>query len=179
MFKTVRSKFTLGYLSLVLVICFLGVVSIYTMSSISTTIEGLITTNYNSIDRLSRMRDALWNQRLAVEEYLYGVSVTGAGERSRQVRAPWVSSKAKSMLKTSVWQKREESQKIAAAICPEARLPVFWERLNMKTRSRPSRMDCTRPAPRRARERSLRARARASFSIVRSPPVRSPFPLLF
>ena len=68
MFKTVRSKFTLGYLSLVLVICFLGVVSIYTMSSISTTIEGLITTNYNSIDRLAKMRDALWNQRLAVEE---------------------------------------------------------------------------------------------------------------
>ena len=78
MFKTVRSKFTLGYLSLVLVICFLGVVSIYTMSSISTTIEGLITTNYNSIDRLSRMRDALWNQRLAVEEYLYGDSVQAA-----------------------------------------------------------------------------------------------------
>ena len=78
MFKTVRSKFTLGYLSLVLVICFLGVVSIYTMSSISTTIEGLITTNYNSIDRLAKMRDALWNQRLAVEEYLYGDSVQAA-----------------------------------------------------------------------------------------------------
>ena len=78
MFKTVRSKFTLGYLSLVLVICFLGVVSIYTMSSISTTIEGLITTNYNSIDRLNRMTDALWGQRMAVEEYLNGDSVQAA-----------------------------------------------------------------------------------------------------
>ena len=78
MFKTVRSKFTLGYLSLVLVICFLGAVSIYTMSSISATIEGLITTNYNSIHRLNRMTDALWGQRMAVEEYLNGDSVQAA-----------------------------------------------------------------------------------------------------
>lgn len=61
MFKTVRSKFALGYLGLIVLIILLGLVSIFTMSNIQSTIEGLITTNYNSIDRLNKMKDAIWN----------------------------------------------------------------------------------------------------------------------
>lgn len=78
MFKTVRSKFALGYLGLIVLIILLGLVSIFTMSNIQSTIEGLITTNYNSIDRLNKMKDAIWNQRMAVEEYLNGDSVQAA-----------------------------------------------------------------------------------------------------
>ena len=78
MFKTVRSKFALGYLGLIVLIILLGLVSIFTMSSIRSTIEGLITTNYNSIDRLNKMKDAVWNQRMAVEEYLNGDSIQAA-----------------------------------------------------------------------------------------------------
>ena len=78
MFKTVRSKFSLGYISLILLIVVLGAISIFTMRNISGTIEGLITTNYNSIDRLNKMKDALWNQQVAAMEYIYGDSVQAA-----------------------------------------------------------------------------------------------------
>lgn len=78
MFKTVRSKFSLGYISLILLIVLLGLVSIITMGRISDTIEGLITTNYNSIGRLNQMKDAIWNQETAVMEYLYSDSIQAA-----------------------------------------------------------------------------------------------------
>lgn len=80
MLKTVRSKFSLVYISLVLVIVLLGVVSIYTLTEINSTIEGLITTNYNSIQRLNNMRNALWQQDRNLSEYLYGLSHVDAAK---------------------------------------------------------------------------------------------------
>jgi len=71
MFKTVKSKVSLVYLSLVLLIILLGAVTIVYMVRVSRTIDGLIVTNYNSIDRLTNMEYALHAQNVAVLKYLY------------------------------------------------------------------------------------------------------------
>lgn len=70
MLKTVRSKFSMVYISLVIIIILLGLISSFTLSEINKTINGLITTNYNSITRLTHMKEALLNQNLILSEYL-------------------------------------------------------------------------------------------------------------
>lgn len=72
MFHTVRSKVSLVYIGLVVLIALLGLVSISALSDISKTINGLITTNYNSIIRLSEMQKAISRQNVTLLEYLTG-----------------------------------------------------------------------------------------------------------
>lgn len=72
MFKTVRSRFSLIYIGLVALIVLLGLFSVWRLTLIESSIQGLIKTNYDSISRLSNMEEALWHQDRAVIEYLYG-----------------------------------------------------------------------------------------------------------
>lgn len=71
MVKTVGGKFSLVYIGLVALIVILGLISIFTLSGISRTINGLIKTNYDSITRLAGMRQALWSQNQSMMDYLY------------------------------------------------------------------------------------------------------------
>ena len=90
MFKTVKSKISIIYIGLVLLIVLLGLISVYNMMKISSTIDGLINTNYNSIVRINEMRQALRRQQLCVTEYLYrnreqsGVEFEGQASVFRQ-----------------------------------------------------------------------------------------------
>ena len=79
MFKTVKSKVALIYISLVIIIVLLGAISLFNMTSISRTIDGLILTNYNSIIRLNAMEKALLELDRAVYSYLFGGDA-GAGK---------------------------------------------------------------------------------------------------
>jgi signal transduction histidine kinase len=71
MFKTLKSRISLIYISLIAIICFLGIVSMYHLHEIDLSVKSLITTNYNSIVRLTSMNDALAEQQRNLEEYLY------------------------------------------------------------------------------------------------------------
>jgi hypothetical protein len=57
MFKTVKSKVSLIYMLLVAIILLLGIVSLWDMAKISSAIAGLVVTNYNSIKRLTGMKE--------------------------------------------------------------------------------------------------------------------------
>lgn len=71
MFKTLKSRISLIYISLIAIICFLGIVSMYHLHEIDLSVKSLITTNYNSIVRLTSMNDALAEQQRNLEEYFY------------------------------------------------------------------------------------------------------------
>ena len=72
MFKTVKSKVALIYVSLVAVIILLGAISLWNMVRIGNTIDGLIVTNYNSIVRLNSMKETLREQSDAIYAHIYG-----------------------------------------------------------------------------------------------------------
>ncbi len=71
MFKTVKSKVSLIYMVLVALILILGIVSLVDMAKISNTIDGLIATNYNSIKRLTGMKETLRDQDDVLYAFLY------------------------------------------------------------------------------------------------------------
>ncbi|MGI6030642.1 MAG: ATP-binding protein [Eubacteriales bacterium] len=73
MFRTLKSRVSLVYGSLVIIIAVLGVFSLLSMFQISQAVDGLIITNYHSIQRLRHMDSALSEQRVAILEYIYGV----------------------------------------------------------------------------------------------------------
>ena len=72
MFKSVKSKVALIYIGLVAVIVLLGVISLWNMIRIHETIDGLIMTNYNSIIRLSSMKETLREMDNAAYSYIFG-----------------------------------------------------------------------------------------------------------
>lgn len=69
--KTLKSKVSLIYGSLVGILILLGVYSIFSMVRISREVDGLIVTNYNSIQRLDHMQRALDAQNEAILQYFY------------------------------------------------------------------------------------------------------------
>ena len=72
MFKSVRSRVALIYMGLVAVIILLGVISLLNMVRISNTIDGLIVTNHNSIVRLNKMKETLWEQDMVIYAHIHG-----------------------------------------------------------------------------------------------------------
>ena len=71
MFKTLKGKISAFYLFLISIVAVLGLVSIINFYSIEKTIDGLIATNYNSIERLSNMNLLLRGQNQSILEYIY------------------------------------------------------------------------------------------------------------
>lgn len=71
MFKTLKGKISAFYLFLISIVAVLGTVSIVNFYSIEKTIDGLIATNYNSIERLSNMNLLLRGQNQNILEYIY------------------------------------------------------------------------------------------------------------
>lgn len=66
MFKTLKGKFTIVYLSLVIMIAVLGISSVFSFYILSKSIDGLMVDNYKSIKSASNMLDALEGQNIAV-----------------------------------------------------------------------------------------------------------------
>ena len=69
--KSIKSRISLIYISLVCVIGVLGVVSLYSLHNINMSVASLITTNYNSIERLATMEKSLNDQRKDILIYIY------------------------------------------------------------------------------------------------------------
>ena len=61
--KSIKSRITLINISLVVIIGVLGLFSFYSLHNISQAISSLITTNYNSIERIAQMETCLKEQR--------------------------------------------------------------------------------------------------------------------
>ncbi len=70
MFKTLKSKVSLMYTSMILVIVILGAVCLFNIMRIGDAVDSLVVTNYNSIQRLSRMLDALNSQDFILQGLL-------------------------------------------------------------------------------------------------------------
>lgn len=66
MFKTLKGKFALVYLFLVVMIAILGITSVFSFYILSKSIDGLMVDNYKSINSSSNMLDALEGQNIAV-----------------------------------------------------------------------------------------------------------------
>lgn len=75
MFQTIKGKISMVYTGLIVVIVILGVASLYNLNEISKSIDGLITTNYNSIERLTAMDDAISHQNLLIVYYIHATGV--------------------------------------------------------------------------------------------------------
>ena len=71
MIKSLKGKVSLLCGSLVLLIALLGIYSLFNMYQISRAVDSLITTNYNSIQRLRLMEEAIAAQDSALLEFLY------------------------------------------------------------------------------------------------------------
>jgi len=71
MLKTLKSKVSLVYISLVVIIVLLGIYSLMSMYQISKAVDNLIVTNYNSIQRLDQMKEALNTQNAILLDYFY------------------------------------------------------------------------------------------------------------
>ncbi len=70
MLKTLKGKVSLVYMSLVAIILVLGSISLWSLMRISRAIDNVVVTNYNSIQRLGRMNDALNSQNTILLDYL-------------------------------------------------------------------------------------------------------------
>lgn len=70
MLKTLKAKLSLIYITLILGIAFLGIVSVNNLSIISDDIGGLLSNNYESIQAVEEMKDAVSNQENAILLYL-------------------------------------------------------------------------------------------------------------
>ncbi len=66
-----KSRISLIYISLVLIIVVLGAVSILSLYKINGAVASLITTNYNSIERIAQMEACLKEQRQNILLYIY------------------------------------------------------------------------------------------------------------
>ena len=66
MIKSLKGKVSLLCGSLVLLIALLGIYSLFNMYQISRAVDSLIITNYNSIQRLRQMDEALYAQDAAL-----------------------------------------------------------------------------------------------------------------
>jgi len=70
MFKTLKSKISVIYIGLVVLIAALGTVSVISLVYFEEALNGLMTDNYNSISDAQNMTDALENQDSAVVDYI-------------------------------------------------------------------------------------------------------------
>lgn len=66
MFKTLKGKFTLVYLFLVVMIAVLGTISVFSLYILSKSIDGLMVDNYKSISSAGNLLNALEGQNIAV-----------------------------------------------------------------------------------------------------------------
>ena len=69
--SSLKRRISLIYVSLIFIIIVLGAISIYSLNNISRSVSSLITTNYNSIERISKMDAALKEQRQDMLLYIY------------------------------------------------------------------------------------------------------------
>ena len=68
--KTLKSKVSLVYFSLIFIILMLGVISLWNLTRIGRAVNNIVITNYNSIQRLGHMSDALNSQSSILLTYL-------------------------------------------------------------------------------------------------------------
>ena len=68
--KTLKSKVSLVYFSLICIILMLGVISLWNLTRIGRAVNNIVITNYNSIQRLGHMSDALNSQSSILLTYL-------------------------------------------------------------------------------------------------------------
>ncbi len=69
--SSLKRRISMIYISLIFIIVALGAISIYSLSNISAYVGSLITTNYNSIERIAEMDAALKEQRQDMLLYIY------------------------------------------------------------------------------------------------------------
>ena len=69
--KSIKFKISMLYVSLIVIMSILGIASLMNMYKIRQSVTNLITTNYNSIERITSMREALDAQNLEVMLYIY------------------------------------------------------------------------------------------------------------
>lgn len=72
MVKTLKGKLSLIYIILIIAMAFLGMVSVRNLFVISNDISGLLQNNYNSIQAVEDMKDALYKQQYGLFLYLSG-----------------------------------------------------------------------------------------------------------
>jgi len=70
MFKTLKSKFSLVYLSLVILIAIIGLLSVLNVYRLGRSINGLMIDNYKSIDAANRMRQSLDDENSSILMYI-------------------------------------------------------------------------------------------------------------
>lgn len=68
--KTLKSKVSLVYFSLIFIILMLGVIFLWNLTRIGRAVNNIVITNYNSIQRLGHMSDALNSQSSILLTYL-------------------------------------------------------------------------------------------------------------
>ena len=68
---SIKFKISLIYIILIILMILLGILSLLNMYQIQQSVNNLITTNYNSINRISIMSEALQNQKQNIFSYLY------------------------------------------------------------------------------------------------------------
>jgi len=73
--KSVKDKVAAVYIGLVVTIVLLGMATVFYMSLTGAAIDGLIVDNYNSLQRLNSMSDALNRQQMTTFAYLYADTV--------------------------------------------------------------------------------------------------------
>ena len=71
MFKTLKGKFTLIYLCLVLTIAIVGLNSVLRLYSLSNSLNNLMVNNYKSINAANKMKEAIEAQDRAITDYVY------------------------------------------------------------------------------------------------------------
>lgn len=69
--KSIKFKISMLYISLICIMLILGAASLWNMFTIRQSVTNLITTNYNSIERITSMKEALEAQKLEVMLYIY------------------------------------------------------------------------------------------------------------
>jgi hypothetical protein len=70
MFKSLKGKISLVYLSLVIISSLVGVTSVVNLFKLSGSIEGLMTANYKSISAVNNMLEAIERQDSAILIYM-------------------------------------------------------------------------------------------------------------
>lgn len=68
--KTLKSKITIIYIFLVIIITIVGFISAYNIFKLSKAIDGLMTDNYKSINAVSNMRNSLDSEEKAILRYM-------------------------------------------------------------------------------------------------------------
>ncbi|MEG1997966.1 MAG: hypothetical protein RR051_05945, partial [Clostridiales bacterium] len=81
MLKTLKGKVSLVYTSLIFIIVILGAACMLNIMRIGNAVDNLVVTNYNSIQRLSRMQDALKSQDFILQGFLDAANQENAAVR--------------------------------------------------------------------------------------------------